>query len=145
MVTDQSILGELDQQKYAVDTGLNDGIFGDIWDGIKEVGTDVWDGVKGNTKESATKAVSQKVDEVFGNEQVSYDQQNSQTYGPTLPQEQPPKEKESFVKKVHPAIVGAGATAVAKYGIKLGWVTSLAIGGAAGAAKHFLIDKKGAN
>lgn len=147
MSNDQSILADLENKRSTQVPTLEDGFFEDIWNGAKGAATDIWDGVVGKGTESAKEAVNKQIDSYFGTEQNptgqdSYADMNMQYQNPTVPT-QNEQGKENFVKKIPPVVVGAAGTAVAKFGFKLGWVTSIAIGAGAGAAKHYLIDKKG--
>jgi hypothetical protein len=138
-MNDQSILAELQSTRTTNSPTLEDGVFEDIWEGVKGAGTDVWDGIVGNGTEAIKESVNKKIDNYFetGNP-ATYDEQYQ---GPPVPTQQP-EQKESFIKKIPPVVVGATGTVVAKFGFKLGWITSLAIGAGTGAAKHYLVDKK---
>lgn len=148
-MSDQSILAELQNETSMATPTLEDGFFDDIWNGVKSAGNDVWNGVTGKATETAKNAVGKEIDSIFGNEQTPpYDdmsqsppiqtQQNTQIQQ----QQQQPQQKDSFIKKIPPVAVGAVGTGIARFGFKLGWITSLAIGAGAGTAKHYLIDKK---
>lgn len=138
-MNDQSILAELQNKSTSNSPTLEDGVFEDIWGGIKGAGNDIWQGVIGKSTEATKEVVNKKIDNYFGaGEQTPYDELNTQNNIPSTTNE----EKESFVKKIPPVVVGAAGTVVAKYGFKFGWITSIAVGVGTGAAKHYLIDKK---
>lgn len=139
MQTDEQLINELDNNSR-YNTGLND-IFSDIYGGITDVANDLFN----SGKKKLIEAGEREIDDIFNsntNKSEKIYQQNTQQSTPIVHNND---DKTNFIKNLNPTIVGAGATAIAKYGIKMGWITSLAIGVGTGFAKHYFIDKKGAN
>ncbi len=129
--------------------------FDNIWSGIEKAGNNIAGGIINEGDKWVQDQIGIKspanpnnAPQVYGpQEAVPVNNLPTPDYPPVTGEPAPQVAKFSSLsmpddmKMITSVALGAGATAIAKYGFKTGWITSLLVGTGTGFASHYAVKK----